>query len=284
MAYKSKGVDGLIMVSEETRDEVFRKMREDAENLRCFDCDASDPQWASVTFGVFICDACAGVHRELGLNLSLVRSLRYDIWNLKQLKVMTAGGNRACLQFFAAYGVQKQTPAAFKLKTKAAQYYAQLIAAVAEGQPCALPAPALSEGMQMADLYPSLDPLPPAPPQDQSASLLSRALRRGEEVGGKLLDRINEASKHPTVKKVEGKTVAAFTLLENKLKQGTDRIAESSAFQSAKEKASKAIHEVGESAAYQAAKGTATRAAQSVSSSVQGLYDRFWNQPAAPPS
>jgi len=272
------------MVSEETRDEVFRKMREDAENLRCFDCDASDPQWASVTFGVFICDICAGVHRELGLNLSFVRSLRYDIWNLKQLKVMTAGGNRACLQFFVAYGMQKQTPAAFKLKTKAAQYYAQLLAAVAEGQPCATPAPATSEGMQMADLYPSLDPLPSAPPQDQSGSMLSRALRRGEEVGGKLLDRINEASKHPTVKKVEGKTVVAFTFLETKLREGTDRIAESSTFQSAKEKATKAIHDVCESSTYQAAKGTASRAAQSVSTSMRGLYDRLWNQPSAPPS
>lgn len=273
------------MVSEETRDEVFRKMREDAENLRCFDCDASDPQWASVTFGVFICDACAGVHRDLGQNISFIRSLRYDVWNVKQLKVMTAGGNRACQQFFAAYGIQKQVPAAFKLKTKAAQYYTQLIAAVAEGQPCTVPAPTMSEGMQMADLYPALDPAAPsAPPQEQQGNLLSRALRRGGEMGGQLLDRINEASKHPTVKKVEDTTVSALSTLEAKMRQGTERIAQSPAYQSAKEKAAKAVHDVGESAAYQSAKATASRAAQSVSTSVQGLYDRFWNKPADPPA
>jgi hypothetical protein len=272
------------MVSEETRDDVFSKMREDAENLRCFDCDASDPQWASVTFGVFICDACAGIHRDLGQNISFVRSLRYDVWNLKQLKVMTAGGNRACQQFFAAYGMQKQTPAAFKLKTKAAQYYAQLISAVAEGQPCNAPAPAMSEALQMADLYPSFEPAPSAPPQEQGGGLFSQAWRRGGEVGGKLLGRINEASQHPTVKKVEDTTVAALSALETRMRQGTERIAQSSAFQSAKEKASKALHDVGESAAYQTAKTTASSAAQSVSSSVQGLYNRLWNKPAAPPS
>jgi len=272
------------MVSEETRDEVFSKMREDAENLRCFDCDASDPQWASVTFGVFICDACAGVHRDLGLNISFVRSLRYDVWNLKQLKVMTSGGNRACQQFFAAYGMQKQTPASFKLKTKAAQYYAKLIAAVAESEPCTVPAPAMSEALQMADLYPSFEPMPSAPPQEATGGLFSRVWQRGGEVGGSLLGRLNEASKHPTVKKVEDTTVSALASLEARMREGTDRIAQSSTFQSAKEKASKTVHDVAESAAYQTAKSTASKAAQSVSTSVQGLYDRFWNKPAAPPS
>lgn len=52
---------------------------------RCVDCLQPRPQWASVSYGVFMCLECSGVHRSLGVHLSFVRSVQMDSWTAKQL-------------------------------------------------------------------------------------------------------------------------------------------------------------------------------------------------------
>ena len=38
-------------------------------NLRCVDCDATNPQWATVSFGALLCITCSGNHRQLGVQV-----------------------------------------------------------------------------------------------------------------------------------------------------------------------------------------------------------------------
>ncbi|CAH1131570.1 unnamed protein product [Ceutorhynchus assimilis] len=62
-------------------------------NGSCVDCDAPNPDWASLNLGVLMCIECSGIHRNLGSHISRVRSLDLDEWPPGNQSVMLAIGN-----------------------------------------------------------------------------------------------------------------------------------------------------------------------------------------------
>lgn len=75
--------------------EQYRKPGNDV----CFDCSQPDPSWASTTFGIYLCQVCAGRHRSLGTHVSFVRSCLMDTWKDEHLKVMEFVGNSLFANF-----------------------------------------------------------------------------------------------------------------------------------------------------------------------------------------
>uniref|UniRef100_A0A8C0BXJ5 ArfGAP with GTPase domain, ankyrin repeat and PH domain 3 n=1 Tax=Buteo japonicus TaxID=224669 RepID=A0A8C0BXJ5_9AVES len=92
--------------------QAMQAVRTARGNSFCVDCDAPNPDWASLNLGSLMCIECSGIHRNLGTHLSRVRSLDLDDWPSELLMVMTAIGNALANAVWegAVEGYPKPTP------------------------------------------------------------------------------------------------------------------------------------------------------------------------------
>uniref|UniRef100_A0A0E0LXE0 ADP-ribosylation factor GTPase-activating protein AGD3 n=1 Tax=Oryza punctata TaxID=4537 RepID=A0A0E0LXE0_ORYPU len=65
-------------------------------NIICVDCGAMEPDWASLNLGALLCIECSGVHRNLGVHISKVRSLTLDVrvWEPSVINLFQSLGNK----------------------------------------------------------------------------------------------------------------------------------------------------------------------------------------------
>jgi len=89
------------------RDAIIERLKQNADNNKCFDCEKKNPKWASVYSGLFLCIDCAGKHREYGVQISFVRSLTLDAWSQRQITFIEQGGNTKAFEYFKKYGLSR---------------------------------------------------------------------------------------------------------------------------------------------------------------------------------
>ncbi|KAH0695482.1 hypothetical protein KY285_022579 [Solanum tuberosum] len=90
--------NALASVRVNQPDSVSKILREVPGNDKCSDCGTSEPDWASLNLGILICIECSGIHRNLGVHISKVRSITLDVrvWEPTILDLFRTLGNSYC--------------------------------------------------------------------------------------------------------------------------------------------------------------------------------------------
>lgn len=209
------------MVSSLTTEEIFKKIREDSSNLLCADCNSEEVKFASISHGSLICEPCALLHKSLGPNISFVKSLQ-DSWSIRQLKIMTAGGNSTLQNFFESYNMPSTASIDFKYCTVAAKYYREMLKVMAEGEACTMPTPSVEEGLMLINPVKNVVKVveeekkePEKPATGYFGSLLGTAYNKTLDIGKNIYGKVKEIE---TYQKIEDTALSTASRVGESIK------------------------------------------------------------------
>ncbi|XP_041941372.1 arf-GAP with dual PH domain-containing protein 1 [Alosa sapidissima] len=80
--------------AQEKNRQVIQEFVKQPGNDSCADCGVLDPDWVSVTLGVFLCQGCSLLHRSLP-NISRLKAVQDPAWETAEVELVTSLGNLA---------------------------------------------------------------------------------------------------------------------------------------------------------------------------------------------
>ncbi|BBN01441.1 hypothetical protein MPTK1_2g07400 [Marchantia polymorpha subsp. ruderalis] len=66
----------------------------------CADCKASRPRYANITLGIWLCNHCYGIHRNVGAHVTRTKCVGLDSWSTQELHRMKSIGNERAASYW----------------------------------------------------------------------------------------------------------------------------------------------------------------------------------------
>lgn len=107
--------------------EVFNRLLTIPDNKACFDCQSPEVTCASITHGIFLCPACADLHKRFLSQISQIKFLYTENWTENNLNLMILGGNIRFRNFCDIYKFPKEYPTEMRYHTVAVSYYREML-------------------------------------------------------------------------------------------------------------------------------------------------------------
>lgn len=103
-----------------------------AAGNECFECGVVDAAWASISLGLHLCIACAGIHRGLGVHTSRVKSKTLDLLTERETRMLDVDAHRRLQHHLAEHGVEytawRQLPLSQRYSTHELELYRRRLA------------------------------------------------------------------------------------------------------------------------------------------------------------
>lgn len=111
---KAESEENSAVVSnlKELRQNIVKQVRRLPGNDTCADCSAKDPTWLATNLGVLLCIECSGIHRDMGVHISRIRSIELDKLGTVELLQAKAVGNGGFNEIMEATLDYNQKPTA----------------------------------------------------------------------------------------------------------------------------------------------------------------------------
>lgn len=90
---ESEDNNSLVSNLKELRQRIVSQVRRLPGNEFCADCSGKDPTWLATNLGVLLCIECSGIHRDMGVHISRIRSIELDKLGTVELLQAKAVGN-----------------------------------------------------------------------------------------------------------------------------------------------------------------------------------------------